>query len=56
MQTKAVIRAAFDVKKAHADWNVPEIMIPLVGGMKLKYVKKAVVQQQVLKSQQQVLN
>ena len=31
MQTKAVIRAAIEVKKAHADWNVkPEIMIPLV--------------------------
>mgnify|MGYP000217129939 FL=1 len=30
MQTKAVIRAAINVKKAHADWNVcPEIMIPL---------------------------
>ena len=32
MQTKAVIRAAINVKKAHPDWNVkPEIMIPLVG-------------------------
>ena len=31
MQTKAVIRAAINVKKAHPDWNVePEIMIPLV--------------------------
>ena len=30
MQTKAVIRAAINVKKAHPDWNiVPEIMIPL---------------------------
>ena len=29
MQTKAVIRAAIEVKKAHPDWNVePEIMIP----------------------------
>ncbi len=45
MQTKAVIRAAIEVKKAHADWNVkPEIMIPLVGDVKeLKYVKKFVV-------------
>ena len=31
MQTKAVIRAAIEVQKEHADWNVkPEIMIPLV--------------------------
>ncbi len=31
MQTNAVIRAAINVKKAHADWNVkPEIMIPLI--------------------------
>ena len=46
MQTKAVIRAAIDVQKAHADWTVkPEIMIPLVGDVKeLKYVKKAVVE------------
>jgi pyruvate,orthophosphate dikinase len=46
MQTKAVIRAAINVKKAHADWNVcPEIMIPLVGDVKeLKYVKKVVVE------------
>ena len=30
MQTRAVIRAAINVKKAHPDWNiVPEIMIPL---------------------------
>ena len=45
MQTKAVIRAAINVKKAHADWNlVPEIMIPLVGEVKeLKYVKNIVV-------------
>jgi len=45
MQTKAVIRAALNVKKAHPDWNiVPEIMIPLVGELKeLKYVKKVVV-------------
>ncbi len=45
MQTKAVIRAAINVKKAHAEWNiVPEIMIPLVGDVKeLKYVKSVVV-------------
>ncbi len=45
MQTKAVIRAAINVQKAHADWNVvPEIMIPLVGEIKeLKYVKNIVV-------------
>ena len=46
MQTAAVIRAAINVKKAHADWNVkPEIMIPLVGDVKeLKFVKKVVVE------------
>ncbi len=46
MQTKAVIKAAINVKKAHPDWNVkPEIMIPLVGEVKeLKYVKKVVVE------------
>ena len=46
MQTKAVIRAAINVSKAHPEWNmVPEIMIPLVGDVKeLKYVKKAVVE------------
>ena len=46
MQTKAVIKAAINVKKAHADWNVvPEIMIPLVGDVKeLKFVKKVVVE------------
>ncbi|MBQ0083490.1 MAG: pyruvate, phosphate dikinase [Clostridiales bacterium] len=45
MQTKAVIRAAINVKKAHSDWNiVPEIMIPLVGEVKeLKFVKDVVV-------------
>ena len=45
MQTKAVIRAAINVKKAHPDWNlVPEIMIPLTGDVKeLKYVKDVVV-------------
>ena len=46
MQTKAVIRAAINVSKAHPDWKiVPEIMIPLVGEVKeLKYVKKFVVE------------
>ena len=45
MQTKAVIKAAINVKKAHPDWNVkPEIMIPLVGEVKeLKYVKAVVI-------------
>ena len=45
MQTSAVIRAAINVQKKHADWNVvPEIMIPLVGDVKeLKYVKSVVV-------------
>ena len=46
MQTKAVIRAAINVQKAHPDWKmVPEIMIPLVGEVKeLKFVKKVVVE------------
>ena len=46
MQTKAVIRAAIEVKKEHPDWNVkPEIMIPLTCEVKeLKYVKKFVVE------------
>lgn len=46
MQTKAVIRAAISVQKAHADWTVePEIMIPLVCDVKeLKFVKKVVVE------------
>ena len=45
MQTAAVIKAAINVQKKHADWNVvPEIMIPLVGEIKeLKYVKNVVV-------------
>ena len=44
MQTKAVIRAAINVKKAHPDWEmVPEIMIPLIGDSKeFKFVKKIV--------------
>ena len=46
MQTKAVIRAAIEVQKAHPDWTVkPEIMIPLVCEVKeLKFVKKVVVE------------
>ena len=45
MQTKAVIRAAINVQKAHPEWNVaPEIMIPLSCDAKeLKYVKDIVV-------------
>ena len=46
MQTKAVIRAALKVKKAHPDWEmIPEIMIPLVGEIKeLECVKSIVVE------------
>ena len=46
MQTKAVIRAAIEVQKAHSDWTVkPEIMIPLVcEAEELKFVKKIVVE------------
>ena len=46
MQTKAVIKAAINVKKNRPDWTVkPEIMIPLVNDIKeLKYVKKFVVE------------
>ena len=46
MQTKAVIRAALEVKAAHPDWDVkPEIMIPLVGESKeMLFVKKRVVE------------
>ena len=45
MQTKAVIRAAINVAKAHPDWNLkPEIMIPLSSDSKeLKFVKDIVV-------------
>ncbi len=45
MQTKAVIRAAINVNKAHPEFNVkPEIMIPLIGEVKeLKYVKDYVI-------------
>ncbi len=46
MQTKAVIKAAINVKANHPDWEmIPEIMIPLVGEVKeLQYVKKIVVE------------
>ncbi|MCL2367076.1 MAG: pyruvate, phosphate dikinase [Oscillospiraceae bacterium] len=46
MQTKAVIKAAINVKKSHPDWDlVPEIMIPLVGEVKeFVYIKKIVVE------------
>jgi pyruvate,orthophosphate dikinase len=46
MQTTAIIRAAINVQKKHADWKiVPEIMIPLIGDAKeLKFVKKVVVE------------
>ena len=45
MQTRAIIKAAINVQKRHADWKVvPEIMIPLVGEFKeYKFVKKYVV-------------
>ena len=45
MQTRAVIRAAINVKKNHSNWDItPEIMIPLTGEVKeLKYVKDVVV-------------
>ncbi len=44
MQTRAVIKAAINVNKAHPEYHiVPEIMIPLVGEVKeLKYVKDIV--------------
>ena len=44
MQTKAVIRAAIEVQKAHPEWQVkPEIMIPLTSEVKeFKYVKRFV--------------
>ena len=45
MQTKAVIKAAINVKKAHPEWDmIPEIMIPLVGEVKeFVFVKNIVV-------------
>ena len=44
MQTKAVIRAAVEVQKAHPEWTLkPEIMIPLTCELKeLKFVKNIV--------------
>ncbi len=46
MQTKAVIRAAINVQKAHPEWNTkPEIMIPLISELKeFNFVKKIVVE------------
>ena len=45
MQTKAIIKAAINIKKKHPDWNiVPEIMNPLTGESKeMKFVKDIVV-------------
>nr|MCR5825118.1 pyruvate, phosphate dikinase [Oscillospiraceae bacterium] len=45
MQTRAVIKAALNVRAQHPGWDiVPEIMIPLVGEVReLKYVKDVVV-------------
>lgn len=44
MQTRAVIEAAINTKKAHPEWRmVPEIMIPLIGERKeLAFVKNIV--------------
>ncbi len=46
MQTKAVIRAALNVNKAHSEWNiVPEIMVPLIGDKKeFQVIKKVIVE------------
>ncbi len=46
MQTKAVIRAAIEVQKAHADWKIrPELMIPLICEVKeFIFIKKIVVE------------
>ena len=45
MQTRAVIRAAINMKKVHPEWKlVPEIMIPLVGEAKeFNFVRNIVV-------------
>ncbi len=45
MQTRAIIRAAIKVKKAHPDWEVdPEIEVPLTGSEKeMKFVKDIIV-------------
>ena len=58
MQTRAVIRAAINVQKAHSEWKMrPEIMIPLICDIKeLKYVKKIVVRPLTLRSQLPELN
>jgi pyruvate,orthophosphate dikinase len=44
MQTRAIIKAAINVQRAHPDWKlVPEIMIPIVSEVKeLAFVKKIV--------------
>ena len=46
MQTKAIVRAAIEVQKAHPEWKIcPEMMIPLIGDIKeFKFVKKVVVE------------
>ncbi len=46
MQTKAVIRAAINIQKAHPGWSVkPEIMVPLIIDVKeFKVVKKVIVE------------
>ena len=47
MQTRAIIKAAINVKKAHPEWKdfVPELMIPLVSELKeFTYIKKYVVE------------
>ena len=46
MQTRAIIKAAINVKKAHPEWKnfVPELMIPLIGEVKeFIFVKNVVV-------------
>ncbi|MBR0084932.1 MAG: pyruvate, phosphate dikinase, partial [Lachnospiraceae bacterium] len=45
MQTRAIIRAAINVRKKHPDWHVrPEMMIPLIGDIKeYRFVKNIVV-------------
>jgi len=47
MQTRAIIKAAINVKKRHPDWDnfVPELMIPLIGEVKeFTYLKKYVIE------------
>ena len=46
MQTRAIIKAAINVKKAHPEWTdfVPELMIPLIGEVnEFTFVKNVVV-------------